>query len=49
MTFEEAKTYLLEQARKHNVEADVLAEETRELSLDAFELEFRVEKAQYNQ
>lgn len=37
MTFEEAKTFLLEQAKKHKVEAEVLATETRELSLKAFE------------
>jgi PmbA protein len=37
MTFEEAKTYLLERAKKQTVEAEVLAEETRELSLKAFE------------
>jgi PmbA protein len=37
MTFEEAKTYLLEQARKHEVEAEVLATETRELSFNGFE------------
>jgi PmbA protein len=37
MTFEEAKTFLLGAAKKHNVEAEVLATETRELSLKAFE------------
>lgn len=37
MTFEEAKTYLLEGAKKSKVEAEVLASETRELSLIAFE------------
>jgi PmbA protein len=37
MTFEEAKNYLLEQARQAKVEAEVLAIETRELSLKAFE------------
>jgi PmbA protein len=37
MTFEEAKTYLLEQARASKVEAEILATETRELSLKAFE------------
>jgi PmbA protein len=37
MTFDEAKTFLLEQARKAKVEAEVLGTETRELSLRAFE------------
>jgi PmbA protein len=37
MTFDEAKTFLLEQARKAKVEAEVLGSETRELSLRAFE------------
>ncbi len=37
MTFDEAKNYLLAQAKKHGVEAEVLATETRELSFNAFE------------
>jgi PmbA protein len=37
MTFEEAKNYLLEQARNAKVEAEILATETRELSLSVFE------------
>ena len=37
MTFEEAKTYLLEKATKQKIEAEILATETRELSLKAFE------------
>jgi PmbA protein len=37
MNFEQAKDYLLEKARQMGIEAEVLATESRELSLSAFE------------
>lgn len=37
MTFEQAKDYLLQKARAMGLEAEVLATETREMSLSAFE------------
>ncbi len=37
MTFDEAKTFLLKRAREIGVDAEILATETRELTLEAFE------------